>query len=110
MCVNKLDNKLNTISLETPVASVEDNCELAYFIADEFNMEQELEIKLTNELLMQFIEELPELNKQIIKLSLKGMTQHQIASYLKLSSSYINTLYNKSINILRIKFSRKGMM
>lgn len=108
--INRLSNNISTISLDSPINSNDEDCELGYFIADSFNMEEVLENKLTNELLHSFINELPTTNKQIMELYLQGLNQLEIAKYLNLSQAHVNKLFNKSINILRVKFSRKEMM
>lgn len=109
--VRSLNNKkLNTVSLEDNVNSSDESCDVGYFIADSFNLEDKLEQQLTNEMLYEFIDELPPLNKKIMHLYLRGLTQQQIADNLDLSQAHINRIFNKSINILRVKFSRKEMM
>lgn len=109
--VRKLkSHKLDTVSLESTINSSEDECTLNYFIADEFNMEQTIENNYTYELLINFINELPPMHKEIMKLYVKGLTQRQIAEYLEISQDTVSKIFNKSINILRVKFSRKEMM
>lgn len=103
-------NKVNTISLDTIITTSEDSYELSYFIADSFNIEEDVEHKLTIELLQKFIIDLPPIHRQIMELYLQGMTQQEIATKLNLSQTQISRIFNKSINILRVKFSRKEMM
>lgn len=111
MYVRKIkNNKITTVSLDSDVNEANGEATFESFIADDYNIEEEYEAKYTKELLLKFIEELPEHYKVIIRFQLQGATQKEIADKVNRSQAQVSRDLVKAVNMLRDKFKKKGMM
>lgn len=94
-CYNVIKhNKVKDKYSESVVISLED---------DNLFLEQVLEEEIVRQL-YQAIEVLPERKKQIIKLSLKGLKNYEIAEELQIKLQTVKTLKSQSYKILRDQF------
>lgn len=94
-CYNAIKhNKVKDKYAESVVVSLED---------DNLFLEQVLEEEIVRQL-YQAIGALPERKKQIIKLSLKGLKNNEIAEELQIKLQTVKTLKSQSYTILREQF------
>lgn len=94
-CYNAIKhNKVKDKYAESVVISLED---------DNLFLEQVLEEEIVRQL-YQAIDVLPERKKQIIKLSLKGLKNNEIAEELQIKLQTVKTLKSQSYTLLREKF------
>ena len=95
---------LNNLSLSD---AEEGDLPLEDLIALDYDLLQDLNLKLDIEFLYKEIENLKPRYKEVIKYKLKGYTFKKIGEILGVSQPQISTDYNKALNILRYKFRNR---
>lgn len=91
----------NNISLSAPN---DKDSTLEELIASDYDIIDELNLKLDIEFLYQEIDKLKPRYQTVLKYKLKGYTFNTIADILGVSQPQVSTDYNKALNILRYKF------
>lgn len=100
----------NDIYMNEPLDSDGDSITLLDTFADDFNLEEDLELKIYSEKLYENIDKYLETReKEIIVLryglySQKALTQREIAKKLNISRSYVSRLEKKALDKLKDKF------
>ena len=104
----KIDkNNVKILPLES---NQEDYLQLSEVLKNDYNLEEDIELKIEVTLLYKYIDELPDNLRDIILLKLDGKTQQEIADIYNLSQTQISRLLADAIYQLRLKFNKKGMM
>lgn len=94
----------NNLSLSEPN---EKESTLEELIALDYNLFDDLSLKLDIEFLYKEISTLKPRYQEVIKYKLKGYTFIRIAKIIGVSLTQINNDYNKALNILRYKFRNR---
>lgn len=95
---------INNLSLSE---TDDDNLSLLEVISSDYDLFNDLNLKMNIEFLYQEIDKLKPRHQIVLKYRLQGYTFNTIADILGVSQPQVSTDYNKALNILRYKFRNR---